>query len=185
MVHLVVAKFSTHFGTICALLGKFSLLKMAKYWKYNMVIWSHCTRSDFCTFAYFCNFFTSFGTEKNVPLPSGGNPVHRIEQRLFRKLPTLIRVHLNTILGLFYLVLSWYILEFTLNTYPHQRASKYHSRPLLFSFVLVHSWIYIMPTVSQPEIMGLFHLWANIIDLFATSCSMTGGIKTERMKLSD
>ena len=92
----------------------FSLLKMAKYWKYNMVIWSHCTRSDFCTFAYFCNFFTSFGTEKNVPLPSGGNPVHRIEQRLFRKLPTLIRGHLNTILGLFYLVLSWYIREFTL-----------------------------------------------------------------------
>ena len=34
-------KFPTHFCTICMLLGKFSLLKMAKYWKHNLVIWSH------------------------------------------------------------------------------------------------------------------------------------------------
>ena len=33
------AKFSTHFGTICKLLGIFSLLKMAKYWKRTLVIW--------------------------------------------------------------------------------------------------------------------------------------------------
>ena len=31
----------THFGTIRMLLGKFSLLQMAKYWKHNLVIWSH------------------------------------------------------------------------------------------------------------------------------------------------
>ena len=35
------AKFSTHFGTMGMLLAKFSLLKMAKYWKHNLVIWSH------------------------------------------------------------------------------------------------------------------------------------------------
>ena len=35
------AKFSTHFGTIYLILGAFSLLKMAKYWKHNLVIWSH------------------------------------------------------------------------------------------------------------------------------------------------
>ena len=35
------AKFWTHFGTICVFLGKLPLLKMAKYWKHNMVIWSH------------------------------------------------------------------------------------------------------------------------------------------------
>ena len=36
-------KFQTNFGKICVLLGKFSLLKIAKYWKHNLVIWSHCS----------------------------------------------------------------------------------------------------------------------------------------------
>ena len=35
------AKFSTHFGPICMLWGKFSSPKMAKYWKHNLVNWSH------------------------------------------------------------------------------------------------------------------------------------------------
>ena len=35
------AMFSTHFVTICMLLGTFTVLKMAKYWKHNLVIWSH------------------------------------------------------------------------------------------------------------------------------------------------
>ena len=33
------AKFSADFGTICMLWCKFSLLKMAKYWKHNLVVW--------------------------------------------------------------------------------------------------------------------------------------------------
>ena len=38
---MYLAKLWAHFGTICMLLGKFSLLWMAKYWKTNLAIWSH------------------------------------------------------------------------------------------------------------------------------------------------
>ena len=45
-VYLVLGNFSALFGTISMLLGKFSLLKMAKYWKHNLVVWSHCLGSS-------------------------------------------------------------------------------------------------------------------------------------------
>ena len=41
-IYLRFIWFLVQFCTICMFLGKFSLLKMAKYWKHNLVVWSHC-----------------------------------------------------------------------------------------------------------------------------------------------
>ena len=38
------AKFSTHYGTIRILFVQIFIVKMAKYWKNNLAIWSHWTR---------------------------------------------------------------------------------------------------------------------------------------------
>ena len=66
-----LAKFSAYFGTICIILGAFSLLKIAKYWNHNLVIWSHWLWTKKVNLSFARSMFKSMRSWFEIWSPKG------------------------------------------------------------------------------------------------------------------
>ena len=96
-----LAKFSAYFGTICMILGAFSLLKIAKYWNRNLVIWSHWLWTKKVNLSFARSMFKSTRSWFEIWSPKGQHWhkiklhfVHKSKKNCVYKLFTLL-VRLN------------------------------------------------------------------------------------------